>query len=226
VWWGGLISIKPFMAVLRVALACVRYWRALGACIVVAGMLCASTVLAFGWEMHAEYLSLAGNVQWTAANWNGSWIGFFDRFFSGHPDSDWLANRPLSKTLGGLAALLTLAVMVLALRRRRDDLNPADAVVALAPVTALLITPLGWLYYLPWTLVSLLAACLDKASTENRWTTLALAAFVVASMVPITLKPSPCPLHPSTAPLLAGWVLLCFVLLFSTIVARTMKKGA
>lgn len=225
-WWGVLIAIKPFMAVLLVALACVRHWRALGACLGVAGMLCASTVLAFGWEMHADYLSLASNVQWTAANWNGSWIGFFDRFFSGHPDSDWLANRTLSKTLGGVAALLTLTVMALALRRRRDDLCSADAVVALAPVAALLITPLGWLYYLPWTLISVLATCLSKASAENRWTNLALAAFVVASMVPITLKPSPSPLNPSTEPMLDNWVLLCSVLLFSAIVARTMKKGA
>lgn len=225
-WWGVLIAIKPFMVVLLVALACVQHWRALGACLGVAGMLSASTVFAFGWEMHADYLSLASNVQWTAANWNGSWIGFFDRFFSGHPDSDWPANRPLSKTLGGVAALLTLAVMVLALRRRRDDLRSADAVVALAPVAALLITPLGWLYYLPWTLISVLAACLSKTSTENRWTTLALTAFVLASMVPITLKPSPSPLNPSTEPLLDNWALLCLVLLFSTTVARTMKKGA
>lgn len=226
IWWGVLIAIKPFMAVLLVALACVRHWRAICASLGVLAMLYALTVLAYGWEMHADYLSLAGNVHWTAASWNGSWIGFFDRFFSGHPDSDWPANRTLSKALGSTAAMLTLAVMVLALRRKRDDLCSADAVIALAPVTALLITPLGWLYYLPWTIISVLAACLGKVSADNRWTTTALATFVVASTVPVTLKPSPSPLNPSTTHLLDNWVLLCLVLLFSAIVGRTMKKGA
>lgn len=225
-WWGFLIAIKPFMAVLLVALAGVRHWRAMGASLAVIAMLHASTVLAYGWELHTEYLNLAGNVQWTAANWNGSWVGFFDRFFSGHPNSDWPGNRTLSKTMGGMTAALTLAVMVLALRRKRDDLCSADVVVAMAPVTALLITPLGWLYYLPWTLVSVLAACLGTVNAENRWTTKALAVFVVAGMVPVTLKPSPSPMNPSTAPLMDNWVMLCLLMLFCTIVVRTMKKGA
>lgn len=224
-WWGLLIAIKPFMAVILVALACVRHWKALWACLAVLALVHAVTIGVYGLEMHADYLKLASNVHWTAANWNGSWIGFFDRMFSGHPSSDWPANRALSKALGGTAALLTLAAMALALFRKHTDLCAADAVTALAAVTALLVTPLGWLYYLPWTLVGVFAIS-RPGCAHRRWTTGALAAFVAATMVPITLKPSPSPLNPSTEPLLDNWVLLCLLLLFTAVVGRTMKKGA
>lgn len=200
-WLGLAIGLKPFLAVLLLGWVVTRRKQAVMCCLLV---LAASLVLGaalHGIEAYREYLLVAQNVTWTASNWNGSWFGLFDRGFSGQVDSTWPSSKSISKLLAGGCALLTLAtsLWVIARQPANDRQRTADAMHALLIPTALLVSPLGWVYYFPALLISVLASwSVASASIQATALRLLLVLPMALTMTPITLAPVPTPLHPST----------------------------
>jgi len=199
-WLGLAIGIKPFLGVLLLGLFVLGNWKALISATCALLGLSALGALIFGMSACQDYVLVAGNVSWTASNWNGSWFGFFDRYFGGQANANWPANKPLSKALGTALAVLTVGLWAWITRgqHRRAATNGVDALFALGLPVALLTSPLGWVYYFPvLTLSGFIAWQHTSHAADPRPLRLALLLPVVMSVVPISLKPSPSPLSPT-----------------------------
>lgn len=199
-WLGLAIGLKPFLGVLLLGLFVLRNWKAMFSAIAALLGLSALGALAFGVNAYQDYALVAGNVNWTASNWNGSWFGFFDRYFSGQANANWPADKPLSKALGTAFALLTAGLWAWITRgqQQRAATSGVDTLFALGLPAALLASPLGWAYYFPvLTLSGFIAWQHTSHAVNPRPLRLTLLLPVVMSVVPISLKPSPSTLSPA-----------------------------
>jgi hypothetical protein len=142
-WLGLLISIKPFLALFVPVLAVRRQW--LAATTSMAALIgCFVLGLAvFGLPAHRDWILALTNVDWSWAAMNGSWQGLLARSLGPSPYASALTNAPhLIRPLWLLAAGITGLATLLASRR---SINHAFAGTVLG---ALLISPLGWVYYI------------------------------------------------------------------------------
>jgi hypothetical protein len=233
-WLGLAIGVKPFFIVLLPALLVAKQWRACWMALATAAALSALGCLIYGFDAYQHYTAVANNITWFATNWNGSWFGLFDRYFISKADGGWPATMPLSRTYATICAATTFA-MCMWLIRHLSRLNPSaawDAILAIGLPMTLLITPLGWAYYLPILCISVLTAWrhIPVESINRNALRLSLALPVCMSMVPITIKPSPTPLNPADWYGLDAWywyttmaLLLCST---ACILQRPKQQGA
>lgn len=199
-WLGVAIGVKPFLGVLLIGLLVLGNWKALVSATCALLGLCVVGVMMFGVSAYQDYALVASHVSWTATNWNGSWFGFFDRYFSGMADANWPANKPLSKALGTAFALLTVGLWAWIThgQQRRAATRGVDALFAAGLPVALLASPLGWAYYFPALALSgFIAWQHANIAAKPRPLRLALLLSGVMSVAPISLKPSPSPLNPA-----------------------------
>lgn len=142
---GVAASIKPFLGVFWVYLLVtkrLRPWLVM----TLAGGLCAlAGLVVFGPGAYASWLGALSAVEWWWPPMNGSITGFLGRSFSASPlftpVADWPALvRPAALVLSAAAVL----GLLLSLARDRST----DRAFAGLLLTAQLISPLGWVYYL------------------------------------------------------------------------------
>jgi glycosyl transferase family 87 len=151
---GIVVSIKPFLGVFWIYLLVTRRWRSL-LHMTAAGALCVlAGLVVFGPGAYESWRGALSAVEWWWPPMNGSITGILGRSFSASPIFSPVADapaliRPAALLLSG-AAVLGL-VLVLA-RNRSVDLAFAGLLL-----TAQLISPLGWVYYL-WFAAGPLAA--------------------------------------------------------------------
>jgi hypothetical protein len=166
---GGLLGIlsalKPFFGLFLLYLAWRRQWRAIAAyvgsfvTVMMAGWAIAGTSGFFGW------LSRLRDVQWRWHIYNASVWGLADRLFSMHPYAErWtpLLNMP---RLAAAVTVVLLAV-VAAILWRASRFADLDSSYALYGVASILLSPLGWLYYVPAFLGPVVLVLKDRPS---RW---------------------------------------------------------
>jgi alpha-1,2-mannosyltransferase len=156
-WLGATASIKPFFGLFLIALLISRNWRAVFAFIGVCGF----SFLVGGWltgfSAYSAYLSILNDVNWQAVAWNGSYAGFFSRFFGGPSIKAWMDAPMLAQGVPVICSLTTvvgLAGVVFKLAKSTDRKLYADALVAITIPAMLLISPLGWNYYFPLLIIS------------------------------------------------------------------------
>lgn len=200
VWLGIAAGLKPFLLVLAIFVVAQKRWRALSwftATLIVSLL---PGLLWFGWETHLHYREVASHVTWTASNWNASIPGLWNRAFSGLD----LSHRPditaAKTTLSALTCLIvTLPTFFLCARARRlRATDRSDHLVMLALPATLLISPLAWLYYLPWLCIPVAALWhLSKPHETRRAMRLALTASLIATVLPVLMKPIPTPRNPT-----------------------------
>jgi glycosyl transferase family 87 len=162
-WLALAIAAKPFLLVLLVWLALRRRWLDAFVCAVVVGLIVTAGVALTGVNAYRVWLARTGNIQWAHWPLNWSLLGAWHRAVpTGVPD----------------ALLYSILAIVLALvfeRLRHMPLtSPAGWVFALS--SSLLLSPLGWGYYV-WILLAPLASWLSeerKASDRRIWGSLAL----------------------------------------------------
>jgi len=188
---GVLMSVKPFLALLVPLLLCAEHWRP--------ALISAATALvsllvgigALGWDTFVSWLRVIRTVTWADVIFNGSLLGFFDRLFTRNPRHVW-GLAPIVDAPGAVTALWLLTsvaiagVSMWAVHKHTESERGAAAVDHLFGVglsASLLITPLGWLYYV-FFLVGPFTA---------RWSTVAWRA------------------TPSWRKILAVFVTICFV---------------
>lgn len=164
---GGLSVLKPFYGLFALYLLWRREWRAFAA---YATVFVAGTF--GGWAMvgtpgFVEWLARLEEVRWRWHIYNASAWGVGDRLFAVQPffrATSWtpLVESPL------LAHLLTTAILVavVALLWRAASKANIDRSYALLGLASLLISPLGWLYYLPAFLGPIIVVLGDRPS---RW---------------------------------------------------------
>lgn len=149
VWLGIAASFKLFLFLYPAWLLARRQWRALGG--FAAGVVGAVAIgaAAFGLSVYADWLSGLDRIGWWFLPLNVSWRGVVDRLFrAGAGFAPVFESPELVRPLwiAGVLAMAAAAVWRLARSRRAADVDRGMAVVLL---TALLLSPLGWIYYVP-----------------------------------------------------------------------------
>jgi Glycosyltransferase family 87 len=148
-WIGLLASLKPFFALFVVWLAIRASWRALLGGVAAAGAAVTLGATVFGIGVYFEWLRGFARIGWWSVPMNVSIRGLVERLFD--PGSGmaplWRApalTQPLWTTAG-------IAVLVVTLWKVREDAraHDLDRTILLLLCAALLLSPLGWVYYLP-----------------------------------------------------------------------------
>jgi hypothetical protein len=170
---GVAFALKVFFGLFLVMLLLRRRGRAAASMVVTALATSALGCAVLGWRSLVDYARALGSVDWFTQPWNASLLGFLGRVTSVGQTSSW----PYLTLAGALAWGTAVGLLLYGLWRVCD---PADRTVTrrrldgafgFTLVAMLLISPLGWLYYLP-----LLAVPLVIAQTSGRMLTKGLVA--------------------------------------------------
>ena len=165
IWLGVCASIKPFMLLFAVAFAVQRRWRSAVAMGATIAAIFALGAVALGVNSYADWIRQLRGVTWAEHYMNASIQGLLERTFSATP---WGLN-PLLDAPGIIQPLWIVIVAALsaftylAWQADRD----VDRTFALTVAAMLLISPLGWVYYL-WFLMPPLVALLAAGGQLSR----------------------------------------------------------
>ena len=168
---GVIASLKPFLGVVGVLLVLTRRWGATAAFVLTAAVSYLIGLAVFGWETFHAWLAGLGAITWGRSVLNASILGPLERAFSMRPAPVWdLA--PLADAgafvvpLWLVVAAVVVGISVRAFRRRALlSTTEADGLFALGVTAALLVSPVGWIYYDMWFAGPVLALGL----TERWW---------------------------------------------------------
>jgi hypothetical protein len=164
---GILTSIKPFFAIFVIYLLARKRAKEAAAMAIttVACFLIGITI--FGWDNYRSWLGALSNVQWAWAVMNGSLVALLARTLDTNPFFQPLIRMPeLIAPLGALGGALVIVVVCVSLVCDRGP-GSTDRAFGLLVLTALLASPLGWIYY-AWLLLPPLAA-LWISGPLRRW---------------------------------------------------------
>ncbi len=204
VWLGVALSLKPFLVIFLPYLLLRRRLAAASTCLTTLACFGLGLVV-FGVQSHHEWLALLAGVDWTPTAMNASLLGLLsrslgeNRFVTPIMMAPELV-KPLWGVLVGLVGLVTLRIVV-------DDEadSSVDRNFALLLVAALLISPLGWLYYL-WLPLGPVVALASRwwgaksprsaerpapARWRDRLLWLAAPGFFLPTTVTLAFQPSP-----------------------------------
>jgi hypothetical protein len=186
------MSVKPFLGLFLLTLAITRRWRAAGIAFLMSIVCLGLGIVVLGWPTFLVWVGLLRSIRWTGHILNASLYGFLERLIGDRPLSGWelssIAHLPsLVVPLWMTGALVIVALSVLALRRgSHDDSNDrtsVDRLFALTLAASLLLSPLGWIYYL-FFLVGPTVALISDTVWRTRWRLTALAAVAIAFTAP------------------------------------------
>jgi hypothetical protein len=208
-WLGLALSIKPFFLIFVPYLVLKGCWRGVAALGLTVGLAFLLGLLVFGQESHQSWLRVLSRADsWAWLPLNASLYGALSRVLMKNP-----AFTPIWELDPGLVRVAWLALGILAglaalVRTLTDSSNQnTDRAFAILLVSALLLSPLGWIYYF-WLPVGPIAALAREwwiersktvrdgswASGSPSWYLLLAAApgmatptFVVLSMQPSAL---------------------------------------
>jgi hypothetical protein len=152
-WLGLAAALKPFLLLFLPYFALKRDWRALGACLAVIGTICGLGVLVFGIDAYRDWYAQLPRISWGPHYFNASFRAAAERLF-GRSSYGGLGQHPW--VVGGIAGTASVVVGLATLasvapRHRELAISTAPARVdhewAALLLAALLISPLGWAYY-------------------------------------------------------------------------------
>lgn len=158
-WLGMAAAMKPFLLIFLPYFALRRQWPALTAMAAAIAAVCAVGVAFFGVAAYGEWLAQLPRIAWSAHYFNASFVGVLQRSlgrsaYGVFTDAPHLV-LPLAAVLSTAVGLLTFRAL---LRARVAQVDGHWAALLMA---ALLISPLGWNYYLwmaLWPAAGLIAA--------------------------------------------------------------------
>jgi alpha-1,2-mannosyltransferase len=145
--YGVALSLKPFLGVVLLWLIATRRWRAAAVCVATAVAMFAVSLAAYGVDVHRAWLQALAAVTWTNADMNASLEGWLTRTMTPGSAAPLTVAPALVKllALGGGAIIVVVTVV-----RTRGWTIERSWLPLLA--SALLASPLGWLYYIWWML--------------------------------------------------------------------------
>lgn len=149
IWFGIALSFKSFLGVFLIWLAFRQQWRAIGAAVVTAGIAFTIGILAYGVDVFAAWIGALNRIDWTATWTNASFQALFSRTMTKSMTGTVpVVDAPaLVKPLVLICSVaIVLTTCVITRRRTVDGSWPA------LTVSALLASPLGWMYYAWWML--------------------------------------------------------------------------
>jgi hypothetical protein len=137
---GIAVSFKPFLWPIGLFLALRRAWSGFFAGCAAGLLVFGSGWLLFGSGPYTEWLAALRDIHWTGTVMNGSIAGLVTRVWS----LDIVA-PPAASVVSGVLCAAVLAVGLW----RAARVPSIDQGFGVALTTALLASPLGWIYYLP-----------------------------------------------------------------------------
>jgi hypothetical protein len=158
-WLGLLASVKPLFLIFVPWLIARRAWRSLGAMGLTWAAAFAAGLAVFGLDAHRQWLEALRTTNWEWAAMNVSLLGAASRWFAPSPYFTPLLLAPSIVRPLWLAAAVVVGLWTLrSVVRSGHDIDRAFAMMMLA---ALLVSPLGWVYYW-WLPVGPMAALLRR----------------------------------------------------------------
>jgi hypothetical protein len=158
-WLGLALSIKPFLLIFVPYLVLKGCWRGVTAVGLAAGLAFLVGLLIFGLENHRSWLlGLSVADEWAWLPWNASLYGILSRVLMQNP-----MFTPMVSLEPGFVQAIWLALGIpaglVALYRTLGDSSSrsTDRAFGILLVSALLLSPLGWIYYF-WLPVGPIAA--------------------------------------------------------------------
>ena len=167
---GLAASVKPFLGLFWLYLIIRRQVRA-AVLMAAAAIGFALTGLAvFGVSAYAAWMEVTSRVDWLWVPMNASVPALLARTISSNPIYEPLvdASAATSVLSAGLAAIILLITGFTLARQRPGVDVDEDVAFAAVMVTALLISPLGWMYYLPLAAGPLVAWLLAQRAPVSR----------------------------------------------------------
>jgi hypothetical protein len=147
--YGFALSLKPFLGVILLWLVVTRQWRAVIVSGIASAVSFAIGLAVYGIAVNRAWIDALGDVTWAYAGMNAALQGVLVRALSKPIEiSDPLVFAP--SLVGPLAAAGGAAIVALTLvRTRRQHIDQAWQPLM---ISALLASPLGWIYYIWWAL--------------------------------------------------------------------------
>jgi alpha-1,2-mannosyltransferase len=185
VWLGILASVKLFLAVFLIYFAVRRRWRAMLVMVLTALTCFGVGTLTFGVANQLAWLRELSGVDWAWLPMNASVGGFLSRTLGPSPVFASIANVAAAvKPVAAIAMFVMLGVTTraTAIDQSRHSVDRAFMGFTLA---ALLVSPLGWIYYV-WILAGpALAVWLDRSLTTSPASKVPLALATVGLTMPL-----------------------------------------
>ena len=160
---GLLISLKLFFLIFVPYLWLRGRWKALITAAATALGCLGLGLLTFGVATHRSWATVLGSIDWTWVAMNASVAGFFSRMFSSTPHFAPLATAPQLGRAFGIACAGAVAVATFAVVLTDRTEESVDRSFALLLLAALLVSPLGWVYYIWFPLGPLVALAVSWA---------------------------------------------------------------
>ncbi len=183
VWLGILVSVKPFLALFVPALLLMGRPRAVLLLALSLTACFAAGVLVFGWSAQIEWFTALRDVSWVWGRMNGSLLALFSRTLAPNPDFAPLLIRPSLVTPLWLIGASVVSIVSMFVARRSVD--HAFGVIILG---SLLVSPLGWVYYLWLALPPCVALWHNRVP---RVSILGLVALTVPLVALLAYQPQP-----------------------------------
>jgi hypothetical protein len=149
-WLGLAAAVKPFLLLFVPYLALKRDWRALGALVLVSATTVLAGVLVFTPDAYREWFAQLPRITWATHYFNASVAGAAERLL-GRSFYAVAGRHPWVKMAIVVPAMVAIAAVTLARAGRPravENARSADAEWAAVLLASLLISPLGWVYYL------------------------------------------------------------------------------
>jgi len=147
--FGVALSLKAFLGVFLLWLVVRRQWRAVGVSLAAAAAAFGAGLAVYGLDVFRNWTAAMAGAEWPGAFSNASIRGLIDRSltknFTGAPPLVDVPRFAMALYFVSAAAIVTFTL----LRTRDRDVDVSwPALMA----SALLASPLGWVYYLWWVL--------------------------------------------------------------------------
>jgi hypothetical protein len=180
-WLGVLISVKPFLALFVPYLLLERQWKGTIALIATVVGTFVIGLCVFGWQAHVDWFGALRQVSWAWTRMNGSLQGLLARTLAPSPEFTPFADAPCSR--GFVVPRRSRGSLSFVVAKRSVDHAFASLILG-----ALLISPLGWVYYL-WLVLPPALALWHLRAPVTVW--LGLAALATPYISIAAGQPSP-----------------------------------
>jgi alpha-1,2-mannosyltransferase len=148
VYLGLAASVKPFLGIFWIYLLLKRRLRAAGVMAAVAIAWAGIGATIFGVASYQSWMATLSKVDWVWGPMNGSVAALFVRIFGPNPTFRPLIDNPEAGWVAAVTVSAGIAACTCWVLGRDDSDRGADRAFAGLILAALLITPLGWMYYL------------------------------------------------------------------------------
>jgi hypothetical protein len=207
---GVVASIKPFLGMFLFYLVATKRWRPLGWFVMGGAAAAALGLAVFGLHTYREWLQVVAAVDWGFAPMNASIHGLLRRSLSENSIFQPVARAPSIVT--PVATILGVAIGIVTIKTATRDQSPeaVDRAFAMLILAALLISPLGWMYYLCLAGGPIAALVKSLGTRHARARDVAIALALPGLLIPlfVTTLWAGAPWNSATLGSLYGWTAL------------------